>query len=152
MNTVEPVNQFLSVTGDVFFERLRELEQHLQSLPNENQIEPPVNHYFAHKTYVREMIAPAESIIIGKTHKHDHICIVLKGRALVYSEHGSFEVVAPSTFVAPKGSKRLFVVLEDLVFQNVHAVETHDLDEIENEVIVPDTQVDEFRKLLKLEV
>jgi len=151
-NDLEQVNTFLGVTGAEFVQRVHELQAHLQSFPIEQQVEMPIQHYFAHKTYVREMFSPKGSLIVGKTHRHDHICIMLKGRALIYSEHGSQEMSAPCTFVAPKGSKRIFVVLEDLVFQNVHYTEATDLNAIEAELIVPDSEVEQFRKDHNLEV
>ena len=152
MNDLQQVNEFLSVTGADFVQRVHELQAYLQSFPADQHVEMPIKHYFAHNTYVREMFSPAGSIVVGKTHRYDHICIVLKGKALVYSEHGSQEVSAPFTFVAPKGSKRLFVVLEDLIFQNVHHVPTTDLDEIERDLIDADGEVQKFRTDHNLEV
>lgn len=152
MNDIEQVNQFLSVTGSKFVHRVDELQVLLKSFPEGDQVDPPVNHYFGHKTYVREMIAPSGSIIIGKTHRYDHTCIVLKGKALVYSEYGSYEIQAPYTFSSERGIKRLFVVLEDLVFQTVHYTESTDIAVIEQELIVPDDEVSQFRKDQNLEV
>ena len=152
MNGLEQVNQFLSVTGSKFVQRVHELQQHLQSFPEGDKVDPPVNHYFGHKTYVREMLAPSGSIIVGKTHRYNHTCIVLQGKALVYSESGSFEIQAPFTFSCEAGAKRLFGVLEDLVFQTVHYTESTDLAVIEQEIIVPDAEINQFRKDLNLEV
>lgn len=149
------INQILAVTGADFVRRTQELQDALiHNLDPAEKIEPPVNHYFAHSTYVREMFAPSGSIIIGKMHKHEHICIMLQGKAIVYSEHGQEEIVAPRTFVAPKGVKRIFVVLEDMVFQNVHPASTNDLEQLERDLIVDESDpnaVQEFRKLIELE-
>lgn len=151
-NDLAQVNTFLGVTGAEFVRRSHELQAVLESFPADQHVEMPIQHFFGHKTYVREMFSPKGSVIVGKTHRHDHICIVLQGRALVYSEHGSNEVQAPCTFVAPAGSKRIFIVLEDLIFQNVHYTESTDLDVIERELIVPDSEVEQFRKDHNLEV
>lgn len=149
------INQTLGVTGPEFIHRVQQLQAvMLENLNPEERIEPPVTHYFAHGTYVREMLAPLGSVIIGKMHRHDHICILLKGRAIIYSEEGQMEVEAPYTFVAKAGSKRLFVVLEDLVFQNVHPANSTDLDELERELIVNEDDQDavkDFRLSIGLE-
>lgn len=148
MNGLEQVNQFLSVTGSKFVQRVHELQQHLQSFPEGDKVDPPVRHFFGHKTYVREMFAPCGSIIVGKTHKYDHICIVQHGSALIYTEDGSFEVSAPYTFEAKAGAKRIFVALEDFIFQTVHHTETTDLSVIEEDLIIADSEVQKFRNQL----
>lgn len=153
MNELQQVNEFLSVTGADFIRRVHELQDFLISqMPAEHHTEMPVKHHFAHKTYVREMFSPAGSIVIGKTHRYDHTCIVLTGRAVVYSEHGVKEISAPSTFHSERGAKRLFVVLEDLTFQTVHYAETDDLAAIEQDLIVPDSEVEQFRKDQNMEI
>ena len=149
------INQTLGVTGRDFYYRAQQLQKAmLENLKPEDLIEPPIKHYFANGTYVREMFAPTGSVIIGKTHRHDHICIVLQGQAMVYSEDGQFEIQAPYTFVAKKGAKRIFVVLEDLIFQNVHPANSTDLEELEHELIVSEDDenaVRDFRLSIGLE-
>lgn len=153
MNELQQVNEFLSVTGADFIRRVHELQDFLISqMPAEHHTEMPVKHHFAHKTYVREMFSPAGSIVIGKTHRYDHTCIVLTGRAIVYSEHGVKEISAPLTFHSERGAKRLFVVLEDLTLQTVHYAETDDLAAIEQDLIVPDSEVEQFRKDQNMEI
>jgi len=152
MNDLEQVNAFLSVTGLDFVHRVHELQHLLQSLPTEVQAEMPIKHLYGHKTYVREMFSPTGSIVVGKTHRYEHVCIVSQGRALVYDEYGSREIQAPCSFVSEPGIKRLFVVLEDLIFSTVHHADTSDLEQLERELIVPDDQVEQFRKDLNLEV
>lgn len=149
------LNQQLCVTGPEFINRAQQLQAAmLENLKPEDLIEPPLKHYFANGTYVREMFAPMGSIIVGKMHRHDHICILLQGSAIIYSEDGPMEVEAPYTFVAAKGSKRIFVVLDDLIFQNVHLASSTDLDELERELIVDESAenaVKAFRLSIGLE-
>lgn len=149
------INQSLGVTGPEFIYRAQQLQTAmLENLKPEDLIEPPLKHYFANGTYVREMFAPMGSVIVGKMHRHDHICILLQGRTMIYSEDGQMEAEAPYTFVAAKGSKRIFIVLEDLIFQNVHLANSTDLDELERELIVnedDENAVKEFRLSIGLE-
>ena len=149
------INNFLGVTGSDFVRRTQQLQDALiQGLDPTEKIEFPIKHYFAHGTYVREMHAPAGSLIVGKMHKHDHICIMLQGRAIVYNEHGQEEITAPYTFISHQGVKRIFIVLEDMIFQNVHPANTTDLEQLEKDLIVDESDpnaVKVFRTLLGLE-
>ena len=149
------INDLLGVTGADFVRRTQQLQDALiHGLDPSERIDPPIKHHFAYGTYVREMHAPAGSLIVGKMHKHDHICIMLQGRAIVYNEYGQEEIAAPHTFISHQGVKRIFVVLEDMIFQNVHPANTTDLEQLEKDLIVDESDpnaVKEFRHLLGLE-
>jgi len=111
---------------------------------------PPVEltyeHHFASGVYGRIMKAPAGTVVVGKPHRTEHLCVLLKGALIVTKDDGSLvEMRAPAVFVAQAGQKKAALVTEDLEFMNVHAVETTDLDEIEKQVIIPE---EEFRQML----
>lgn len=111
---------------------------------------PPVEleyeHLHAPGVYGRIMKAPAGTVVVGKAHRTDHLCVLLKGRLLVTDENGSVvERAAPAAFVSPAGHKKAALVLEDLEFMNVHPASTTDLAQIEAEVIIPE---DEYRQML----
>lgn len=96
-------------------------------------------HIFASGVYARVMKAKAGSIIVGKAHKTDHICILLKGTLTVTMDDGSTKyLTAPDIWVAKAGKKKLGVVHEDLEFVNVHATESTDLSVIEQQMIIPE--------------
>ncbi|WP_151825609.1 hypothetical protein [Acinetobacter ursingii] len=143
----------LALTGVAFLDRLNQLEAKLISLvPNDAKLDPPLKHYFEPNRYTREMYLNAGDTIIGKTHRHAHLCRVISGKALVFSEYGWAEISAPFEFVAPKGIKRLFVALEDFVFQTVHETHLTDLEQIERELIVQPDDVRQYRIENKLEI
>lgn len=122
-----------------------------QTLAQFEQLDIPVVHHFAPGVYLREMHAVAGSVIVGKTHRYDHACILSKGKVTVASEHGTTTLEAPYTFVAKAGAKRAFYVHADAIWTTVHPIQTTDLDAIERDVIVPDSEVIEFREKLGLE-
>lgn len=95
----------------------------------------PVKHHFAPGTYAREIFMPAGTVIVGKVHRHSHVNVVSAGAAIVLTEFGCEEVVAPTTFVSKPGTQRVVVVLEDMVWTTVHATNSTDLAEVEREVI-----------------
>ncbi|WP_394661394.1 hypothetical protein [uncultured Acinetobacter sp.] len=147
------IHQELALTGASFLKRLQQLEDTLiQILPDDAKIEPPINHHFSPGLYIREMRLNAGDMIIGKTHRYAHFCRVVRGRALVYSEHGWAQIEAPFYFQAPAGIKRLFIALDDFVFQTEHETHLTDLDAIEKHCIVPNEHVHQFRLESGMEV
>jgi len=100
--------------------------------------EPVMNHYFSKNVYAREMNMKKGSIIVGKIHKFENLCILSKGAAIVISHEGRKIVQAPCTFVASPGAKRIIVALEDLTWTNVHGTSETDLAKIEEEFIAKD--------------
>jgi quercetin dioxygenase-like cupin family protein len=101
----------------------------------------PVTHHFAPGLYAREMLIPAGVTLVGKMHRFDHLCVVLRGRILVATETGTKEIVGPAMFTSPAGVKRAGVAIEDTVWITYHPTEKTDLAQIEADVIVPEAEV-----------
>lgn len=98
-----------------------------------------LTHHFAPKVYGREILLPAGSDVVGKIHRHAHLNVIVKGRALVATEFGSHEVKAGDIFVSEPGTKRAVHAIEDTVWMTIHPNEadTQDLEQIEEYVIAP---------------
>lgn len=97
----------------------------------EEQVECPVVHHFGPGIYIRELSMKAGTLAIGHRQKFDHVNIVLKGKVAVLGDNGQVNIIeAPMMFVGKPGRK-IGMVLEDLVWQNVYATELTDVDEIE---------------------
>lgn len=125
--------------------KIERLEGAMLALP---QVECPVDHFFASGVYVRQMTAPAGTLIVGHEHKTEHVCILLKGSMTIATPEGVRTVSAPLTFIAPPGRK-VAVVLEDIVFQNIHATEERDLDKIEAQIITKSETWNDAQALLE---
>lgn len=95
-------------------------------------------HHFAPGSYARELEIPADTLIVGKIHRHAHVNVVSKGRCLVATEDGIVELIAPLTFVSKAGTKRAVYALEDTVWTTVHVTNETDLVKIEAAIIAPD--------------
>ena len=109
-------------------ERIDDLERCMLDLP---QAECPVVHHFGPGLYIREMTAAAGTLIIGHAHKGEHMNILLKGKVRILNELGVPEVLeAPAVFIAKPGRK-IALVLEDMVWQNIYATTETDLDKID---------------------
>jgi hypothetical protein len=124
---------------DVFRDQLGLLENRLGQLP---QTETVLTHHFAEGVYGRELFIPADTIVIGKRHRHSTLNIVLSGSISIYMGPGvpTKRIDAPAMFVSPPGSKKLGYTHSDTVFVNVHPASGTDLGQIENEVIIPEDE------------
>jgi len=87
----------------------------------EPQIECPVTHSFAPGVYLREIFMPAETVVIGHEHKTEHFNVLLKGKCRVIMGDEVHELEAPCTFVSGAGIQKLVNVLEDCIWQTIHA-------------------------------
>ena len=102
------------------------------------QTELPVNHYYAHGTYTRELSMPEGTVLTGKIHRYSCINIITKGRLRVVTDEVSMDVEAPSTFVSGGGVKKAIYALEDSTMITVHPWDgDENLEEIENYLIAP---------------
>jgi hypothetical protein len=117
-------------------QKVETLLSHTLTLP---QVDCQTNHYFGPGIYIREMTIPAGSLIIGKPHRKEHMCVMLQGKMIFVSADGEKkELVAPLTFVGGPGRKIAYI-LEDTVFQNILATDETDIEVLEN-MLVDNTQ------------
>lgn len=92
------------------------------------QVACPVVNHFAPGIYGREMHAPAGALVIGHEHRHRHLCIVLAGRARVWTGASWSEIRAGDVFTAEAGTRKVGEVLEALRFLTIHANPTDETD------------------------
>jgi quercetin dioxygenase-like cupin family protein len=100
----------------------------------------PLREHWAPGQYAREIFMPAGACIVGKIHRHAHVNIVSKGRAVVFTEHEGKQVIeAGDTWVSKPGTKRTVLVLEDMLWTTVHANPTDSKDSawLESQLIAP---------------
>lgn len=102
------------------------------------QAELQTNHYFADGIYVREVVRPAGTVIVGKVHKKEHLYIVTKGRVRVVMDDDVRDYEAPAVIVSKPGTKRAVYALEDSVCMTVHRTKKRNLDKIERELVEED--------------
>lgn len=120
-----------SLTGAVT-ERLNALTREILKYP---QTDCPVTHHFGPGIYIREMVIPAGTLIVGKPHKTEHLCNMVSGRMIVVNEDGERkEVVAPCVFMAKKGRKTAFII-ETVRFQNIFSTDETDIAKLEDMLV-----------------
>jgi hypothetical protein len=103
------------------------------------QVKCEEKHYFGPSLYIKEVTLPAGTVVIGKPHKMEHMCILLQGHMIIVKENGEkVELIAPMTFMGSKGRKIAYII-ETVVFQNVYSTEETDIEKLEN-MCVENTQ------------
>lgn len=111
------------------------LQTELAKLP---QIVAEPTHHFAPGMYVRELVLPKDSLVVGKIHRYEHVVMLLKGDATIYTENKVDRIKGPSIWISPAGAKRVVYAHKECTFATVHATNETDLDKIEEWVIVPE--------------
>ena len=102
-------------------------------------VTPHILHYQIPGIYMREMWLPAGTLLVGKTHKKEHICVISKGKVKVVSEEFTDIIDAPHTYVSKRGTKRAMFAFTDVVWTTVHNTQEIDLNKIEEELVQNET-------------
>lgn len=110
------------------------------------QVPCPVEHIFGPGLYIRQGIFQTGTLVVGHRHKFAHTNILLKGSMLLATEDGVTTVTAPMVWIAPPGRK-VFLVLEEIMLQNLYPTELLDPDAIEEEYIEKSETWGEAEKL-----
>jgi hypothetical protein len=110
-------------------EKIEALETRMLSMP---QVDCPVVHHFAPGICIREVTLPTGAFAIGHHQKFDHMNMMLKGSVLMLNEDGTTHVMtAPMMYVSGPGRK-IGLVINDVVWQNIYATDLRDVDAIES--------------------
>ena len=134
------------ILGDIqnkaYISVVRDVQQ--QITDNAELIDVPVEHHFAPGVYMRQMNAKAGTLVVSKMHRTEHMNILLTGSLTVATEDGIELLKAPLVIKSMPGTKRIGYFHEDSSWITVHPTRTTDLDLIEQQVIVPDDEIDQF--------
>jgi len=137
----------LQLTDD----KLDELALSLLHLP---QVDCPLVHRFAPGVYLREILMPAGTFVIGHLHKTEHFNIVLRGRAIVMIDGETQEIVGPCTFVSGPGVRKVLYIKEDMVWQTIHPTHETNMARLEEDLIVKsgayEAHLEDLRSLRQL--
>tara|TARA_R100000458_G_C8259401_1_gene235073 strand:- start:1085 stop:1684 length:600 start_codon:yes stop_codon:yes gene_type:complete len=95
----------------------------------------PVKHTFAGGCYIREIYNPANELIITKIHKKEHPFFLMKGEMSILTEEGIQNIKAPYQGVTKPGTKRAIYTHEECIFITVHATDSTNIEDIEEEVV-----------------
>ena len=79
----------------------------------------PVN-FFCKNLYARWLEIPANSFVIGRIHKYEHLFMVASGVATVIDATGTHERAAPWMAVSPMGAQRIIHAVTDTIICTFH--------------------------------
>ncbi|AOA57573.1 hypothetical protein [Acinetobacter larvae] len=145
---IKPDNTELlqQIFGDIqqqsYIDVVRDVQQQIQD--NAELIDVPVVNHFAPGVYMRQMDAVAGTLVVSKMHRTEHMNILIKGSITVATENGIEFLQAPVVLKSMPGTKRIGYFHEDSSWITVHPTEETDLEKIEQQVIVPDSEIDQF--------
>jgi hypothetical protein len=129
-------------------EAIVRVEEALSRLPQEHT---DVEHFFADGMYGRRCFIPADTVVTGKIHRHEHFVLLIKGEATINTDKGMERIKAPHVWVSQPGAKRILYTHSDCEFFTTHLNHENgrDLEAIEAYVIEPEglithEQVSEF--------
>jgi len=101
------------------------------ALLKEPQTSCPVIHRFGPGVYIRELHMSAGTMAVGKLQKYEHTNILLKGKVLMFNDNGTTSILEAPLFFVGKSGRKVGLILEDVVWQNIYATEETDIDKLE---------------------
>lgn len=113
-------------------ERLEGAESEMLKMP---QVNCPLAHHFTPGLYIREILMPAGSLIIGHKHKTEHANIVMRGKALVSMNGIAHTIAAPAIFTSKPGVRKVLYIIEDMIWVTTHVTDETDLKKVEEMLI-----------------
>lgn len=138
------------MTGELSAMTEQKIERLEGMMLEHEQADCPVTHHFGPGLYIRQVLIPAGTFAIGHYHKHAHMNVMLTGKVIVFNEDGTqTELVAPQTFMCKEGRK-IGVVLEDMLWQNIYATDETDVEELERKLLRKSVTSEEHKKTMLL--
>ena len=110
--------------------RIMAIQKACQGLPDGQRMDesPPLKHWLAPGIYAREIHLPANTLVVGKIHRHRHFNILSQGRITCYTEFGLQTLEAPASFISEPGTKRVVFTHEDAIWTTIHSNPTDETD------------------------
>jgi hypothetical protein len=123
---------------------LAQIKQLQDALGELEQVECPVEHFFAPGLYTRKCTIPAKSVVVGKMHRHQHPTFLLSGTVRINTDKGMETITGPHIWISQEDAKRALYTVTECVFATVHLnpTDTTDMQAIEADVIVPEALIE----------
>jgi hypothetical protein len=95
-------------------------------LLNMEQVDCPLIHRFTDGAYLREILMPAGTFIIGQK---------LSGKAVVMIDGVIEQIEAPKVFESEPGVRKVLYIVEDMRWATLHVTSERDLEKLEETLI-----------------
>jgi len=114
----------------------------INACPEKMKASPPVEHFFSEGLYTRIMTVKAGTLLVGKVHRHKTLNLLMQGVMLTFMghDHKPEKMTAPFAFESDAGRQKMLYAVTDCIFSNVHVTDLTDIEEIERQFIVPESE------------
>jgi quercetin dioxygenase-like cupin family protein len=126
----------MNLVTQVSKEQIERLQSEMAAMP---QAELVTEHSFSPGMYLRKVFRQAGTLIVGKVHKEPHFFLCAKGEIIAWTETGMRHLYAGDVVESKPGTKRVTLAVTDAIGITIHRTDKTDLDDIEAELIEPDT-------------
>ena len=121
--------------------KLDEFQTAILGLPEGQKVMHPVTNHFGPNIYLREMVAKAGDVVVGRSHKEEHLFSLVSGQIIIVDEDGARTMlVAPVVYTAKKGRKIIYII-KDARFQNIWATPETNVEKLEAELAWDDNLI-----------
>ena len=96
---------------------IERLEDLMLEMP---QVPIPVVHRFAPGLYIREITVPADTLMTGRVHRHEHFSAMVSGEMSTLVEGSIQRIEGYHPFIAAPGTKRVGYVHSPVVWLTCH--------------------------------
>lgn len=99
---------------------------------SEHQLHLPVKEMVVDGMYVREVVIPKGTFLVGRIHRQASVNICSQGMMDIVSDTGCFTVKGPFTAISSPGVFKLGYAHEDTIWTNVFRTDETDLSKVDN--------------------
>lgn len=107
-----------------------------ERLSEEKQVQLPLLHNFAPGVYLRRILMPAGTFVIGKTHRTEHMNLVLSGSASVMIDGEIRFLKTGDVFNSGEGIKKVLYIHEEMIWGTIHPTAETDMDKLEKQLVL----------------
>lgn len=111
------------------------LQSRMLAMP---QAETGLQHHFSRGAYARELLIPADTVVVGKMHATEHFLILACGDVSITTDAGMERLQGPRVLNTMPGIKRAIYAHADSTLITIHVTTETDIDRIEAAIILPD--------------
>lgn len=109
-----------------------------------------VTNVIADGVLARTVLMPKGEIVVGEIHKYESINILVKGELKVWVNGEVKHLKAPYMIKSDADTRKVAYILEDTVWTSIHRVNSENLEEIEEEIIVKTNREDLIKEIKQI--
>lgn len=107
---------------------MNEAEKELVALP---QVHADIIHTFAPGIYMRHAVMPAQSLMMGHSHKTDHLNLLLRGTLTMFNADGSRSTLSAPWLSIGQPGRKMAYTHDECVWVNVHSTDCRDVEQLD---------------------